>query len=280
MSGTDHAIYRVGEDLSARLPRREVVVYQLRGELEWFPKLAPHLPLAIPVPLAKGEPGEGYPFPWLLSPWMHGEDATAEHLRDLSEAAVDLARFILALQRIDATGAPPPGRIGRGLPLATRDQYTRDAIARGAAFVDVPAVTAAWEAALATPAWDRDPVWLHGDLLPGNVLAHNGRMSAVIDWCPGAGDPAVELMVAWTLFEGESREAFRATLGFDDATWARGRGWALSTALVALPYYMNTNPGIVARARQQIAEVLTDRARRGIRHEATARYSSTLLMTP
>jgi aminoglycoside phosphotransferase (APT) family kinase protein len=259
-SGTDHAIYRAGRELSLRLPRIHWAVGQAEKEWTWLPRLAPRLPLAIPTPLAKGEPGEGYPYPWLVSPWIDGDDATAAHLRDLSEAAVDLARFIRALERIDTTGGPRSGPTGRGLPLAVRDVYTRDAIARSARLVDVAAVTEAWDAALAAPPWDREPVWIHGDLLPGNVLARDGRICAVIDWgTSGVGDPAVELIVAWSLFSGASRDAFRSALGVDDATWARGRGWALSTAIVALPYYLHTNPGIVARSRHEIAAVLADR---------------------
>ncbi len=257
-AGTDHAIYRLGDEMSVRLPRIHWAVGQVEKEWEWFPKLAPHLPLAIPTPLAKGEPGEGFPNPWLVSPWIPGGDATEEHLRDLREAAADLAGFILALQRIDTAGAPRPGPTGRGVPLAVRDEYTRNGIARSEGLVDVEAVTAAWEAALAAAAWGGEPVWIHGDLLPGNVLARPGRVSAVIDWGPLVGDPAAELIVAWSLFSGESRAAFRAALGVDDATWARGRGWALSTAILELPYYLNTNPAIVAKARHRIAEVLAE----------------------
>ncbi|MBI5283530.1 MAG: aminoglycoside phosphotransferase family protein [Chloroflexi bacterium] len=260
-AGTDNAIYRLGGDMAVRLPRIAGATGQIEKERLWLPKLAPHLPLAIPVPLAVGDPGEGYPWQWCISPWLDGDDATAEHLRDLGEAAVDLAAFIAALQRIDTTGGPAPGRHNffRGVPLAMRDTYTRDAISRLDGIVDTGAVTAAWEAALQAPAWDRPPVWVHGDLLPGNLLAARGRLSGVIDFGGlGVGDPAVELIVAWTLFSGESRDAFRAALSADDATWARGRGWALSTAVVALPYYLNTNPAIVARSRHQIEEVLAE----------------------
>jgi aminoglycoside phosphotransferase (APT) family kinase protein len=261
-AGTDNAIYRLGDDLSVRLPRRPGAIGQVEKEERWLPILAPHLPLAIPVPLAKGTPGEGYPWHWCVSPWLKGDDATAEHIRDLREAAVDLAAFIAALQRIDTTGGPRPGRHNffRGVPLAVRDDQIRKAIPHWDGLVDISAVTAAWEAALEAPAWAGPPVWIHGDLLPGNMLAAGGRLSAVIDFgCLGVGDPAAELAVAWTLFSGESREAFRAALGVDDATWARGRGWAL-TAVGALPYYLNTNPSIVARCRHQIGEVLADHA--------------------
>lgn len=258
--GTDHAIYRLGDVMSVRLPRIHWAIGQVDKEWEWLPKLAPHLPLATPVPLARGMPGEDYPWHWLIAPWFEGEDATAEHLRDLREAATDLAAFISALQQIDATGGPRPGRQNffRGVPLAVRDEQVRAAIPHWADTVDTAALTAAWDAALAAPVWGRPPVWIHGDLQPGNILASDGRLSAVIDYgCLGVGDPAADLAIAWSLFSGESRDVFRAALGVDDATWARARGWAL-TGVGALPYYRDTNPAIVARARHQICEALVD----------------------
>jgi aminoglycoside phosphotransferase (APT) family kinase protein len=259
-NGTDHAIYRLGDDMSVRLPRIEWAIGQVEKENRWLPVLAPHLPLAIPVPLAIGEPGEGYPWRWCVSPWLEGEDATADHLRDLNEAAVDLAAFLKALQHIDATDGPRPGRRNafRGVPLATADARIRESLAAWDGLVDIEAATAAWEAALAAPAWDGPPVWIHGDLLPGNILARDGLLSAVIDFgCLGVGDPAADLVAGWSLFSGESRKTFRAALHCDDATWSRGRGWAL-TAAGALPYYATTNPPIVARSRHQIAEALAD----------------------
>jgi aminoglycoside phosphotransferase (APT) family kinase protein len=168
------------------------------------------------------------------------------------------------LQRIDATGGPRPGahNFGRGVPLAIRDADTRAAIAKLHNLLDTGAVTAAWDADLNAPAWDRPPVWIHGDLHPANLLVDHGRLSAVIDFGGlGVGDPACDFVAAWTLFAGDSRDAFRAALSIDDASWARSRGWALSTGLIALPYYLDTNPVIVAMARRQIEEVLADRKR-------------------
>jgi len=262
-AGTDNAIYRLGDDMSVRLPRIHWATGQVEKEHRWLPMLAPQLPLAIPVPLAKGEPGEGYPWDWCISPWLGGDDATAEHIRDLEEAAVDLAAFIAALQRIDPAGGPSAGRHNffRGVPLAALDSHIRKSIAAWEGLVDIGAVAAAWDTALAAPAWEGPPVWIHGDLLPGNILASDGRVSAVIDFgCLGVGDPAADLVAGWSPFSGESRETFRAALGVDDATWARGRGWAL-TAVGALPYYRDTNPSIVARSLYLIEEVLADHAR-------------------
>ncbi|MBF6591265.1 MAG: aminoglycoside phosphotransferase family protein [Ktedonobacterales bacterium] len=260
-AGTDNAIYRLGEDMAVRLPRIDWAIGQVDKEHQWLPRLAPLLPLAIPVPLAKGTPGEGYPWQWSVYRWLEGENATIERIADPGQAARDLALFIAALRRIAPMGGPPPGppNSSRGVPLSTRDAPTRAAIATLHGMLDTDAVTAAWEAALQAPAWHGPPVWIHGDLQSGNLLAVRGRLSAVIDFgCLGVGDPACDVIVAWNLLSADTRDDFRAALPVDDATWARGRGWALSIGLIALPYYQNTSPVIAASARRTIAEVLAD----------------------
>ncbi len=258
-AGTDNAIYRVGVDMAVRLPRIEDATGQVDKEHQWLPRLAPHLPLAIPVPRALGTPGEGYPWHWSVYQWLEGETATIECIADLCEAARDLAQFVAALQRIDPVGGPPPGvhNSFRGVPLSTRDADTRAAIASLDSMLDASALTTAWEAALQAPAWHGPPVWIHGDLSPGNLLVERGRLSAVIDFgCLGVGDPACDLQVAWNLLSAQTRDVFRAALPVDDATWARGRGWALSVGLIALPYYQNTNPVLTDISRRAIDEVL------------------------
>jgi aminoglycoside phosphotransferase (APT) family kinase protein len=261
-AGTDNAIYRLGEDMSVRLPRIHWATGQAEKEQRWLPRLAPHLPLAVPAPLAVGSPGEGYPSRWSVSPWLEGEEATADRIADLPQAAMDLARFLAALQRIDPTGGPLASDHNlRGVPLAMRDSATRQAIAALDGVIDTAAATTAWEATLQAPEWDRAPVWFHGDVLPGNLLVDRGRLSAVIDFGGlGVGDPACDLMSAWSLFSGDSRDVFRSAAAVDDATWARARGCALSQALLALPYYLETNPVIVARSRHAIEEILADHA--------------------
>lgn len=255
-AGTDNAIYRLGRDMSVRLPRIDWAVGQVELELQWLPHLAPQLPLAVPIPIAKGLPGEGYPWEWGISPWLEGEIATAERLSDLSLAAEDMAAFVTALHRIDLSGGPPASRGG---PLMERDEPVREAIGALAGKIDTDAVTSAWEAALAAPAWAEAPVWIHGDAYDGNLLARDGRLSAVIDWSPvGIGDPAADLIVAWSLFSGQSREVFRERVGLDEGTWARAKGWALSVALIALPYYMDTNPIMVVNSWHRLREVLSD----------------------
>jgi aminoglycoside phosphotransferase (APT) family kinase protein len=246
----------------ARLPRTERTVGTLEKERRWLPTLAPHLPLAVPVPLADGMPGAGYPFPWSVYRWLRGEDATVRPVADPSGLASDLAQFVAALQGIDPAGGPGPGKHNffRGEPLAARDARTRAAIAALRDVIDVEAATAAWESALRAPEWQGPPVWIHGDLDARNLLVGDGRLSAVIDWgCLGVGDPACDAMVAWKALAADARDSFRTTLSIDEATWGRGRGWALSQAVAALAYYtMETNPVLVVEARRWLAEVLAD----------------------
>jgi aminoglycoside phosphotransferase (APT) family kinase protein len=216
-----------------------------------------------PCPARKRDTGRGLPLAWHWSVyrWLAGENATIERIADPGQAARDLAQFIAALQRIDPTGGPLPGphNFFRGEPLTMRDAETRDAIASLHSTLDTDAVTEAWEAPLQAPSWDGLPIWIHGDLSPLNLLIQQGRLSAVIDFgCLGVGDPACELQVAWNLLSGETRGVFRAALGVDDAMWTRGRGWALSVGLIALPYYLSTNPILAGIARRAIDEVLAD----------------------
>ena len=260
-AGTGNALYRLGDDMVVRLPRIPSAVEQVNKEQKWLPRLAPLLPLNIPVPLAKGKPSEGYPWHWSVYRWLEGEDATTEPVADPRQAAIDLAQFITALQQIEATGGPAPGRHNfyRGVPLAMRDQQTRAAIAALHDVLDADEVTTVWDAAIEVSAWNGAPVWLHGDLHSGNLLVQQGRLSAVIDFGGlGVGDPACDVMAAWLFLSAENRAVFRAVLQVDDATWARGRGWALSFGLIALPYYQATNPVLAGTARRAIYEALAD----------------------
>ncbi|MER6346567.1 aminoglycoside phosphotransferase family protein [Streptomyces sp. NPDC001595] len=258
-AGSDHVIYRLGEELSVRLPCRAEVVGQAGKEREWLPRLAPHLPLAIPVPMAVGQPGFGYPWPWAVSRWLEGEVATVERLADSREAAVELAGFLAALQRfepVDVAGENAPGVLD-ALPLAARDSATRAAITQVSGTFDAQAMTGLWDAALNAPGWEGPPVWFHGDFHTGNLLTLDGRLSAVIDFGElGIGDPACDLMIAFTLMSADSRAAFRAALGVDDATWLRGRGWALATGLNAYTTYAAVNPRVAAQTTRQITEAL------------------------
>lgn len=256
--GTDNAIYRVGEELSARLPRREHDVRQLEKERVWLPRLAPLLPLAVPLPVAFGAPGFGYPFDWAVYSWLEGEPAYEMPPADPRRTADDLASLLAAFARIDAAGRLPPG--GRGGPLVSRDDPCREAIAAIAGEIDAAAATTVWEDALAAPEWSGAPVLLHADLDARNLLVTDGRLSGLLDFGTlAAGDPAADVMVAWKMLTPDARERFRRELGVDDATWTQARGWALSQAVIALAYYtMETNPVLVREARSWLAEVLAD----------------------
>ncbi len=257
-AGTDNAIFRLGHDMSVLLPRIDWAQAQVDKEHEWMPRLAPHLPLAIPLPLAKGEPDEKYPYNWSVYKWLKGENASIEQLLDPCQTAIELAQFITALQQIDTIGGPLAEEHNlRGVPLKTRDKVTRESIATLKDTIDTNAAFAVWEEALQALEWNNKPVWFHGDLLIGNLLFERGRLSAVIDFGGlGVGDPACDLMIAWSLFSGESRKVFREALKVDDATWARGRGQALSQTVIFIPYYLNTNPIGVGYARKMIKEIL------------------------
>ena len=260
-AGTDNAIYRLGDELAVRMPRRPGAVAQVEKDARWLPLLAPRLPLAIPVPVATGRAAEGYPWRWTVCPWLHGTNATLDRIAEPRELMADLAAFINALRAIDTTDGPLAGahNFYRGVPLRLRDSYVRRALATLDGTIDVAAATAAWETALRAPDWRHEPVWLHGDLAPGNLVARDGRLAGVIDFgCLGVGEPACELIVAWNLLPAALRDDFREAIGADDATWARGRGWALAQALIALPYYRDTNPTIVAASKALIRELLAD----------------------
>ncbi len=256
-AGTDNAIFRLGEEMSLRLPRIEWACGQPELEHEWLPRLASHLPLPVPRPLVLGEPGDGYPHRWAVHTWLDGRQAMPERLTDLCGAAVELAGLVKALHGIDTAGAPESRR---GRPLVTQDDWTRSCIAKLEGIVDSDALTAIWEAALAAPVWAAAPVWVHGDLDSRNLLAHEGRLSGLVDFSlMGVGDPACDVALAWKLFSGKSREVFRAALPVDDATWVRARGWVVSQCVGALSYYtLANNAVLVLEARRWLSEVLGD----------------------
>lgn len=274
LSGMDNATFRLGDDLSVRLPRYPRWVGQVEREHRWLPRLAPHLPLPVSEPVAMGEPGEGYPFPWSVYRWLDGETATAEGFVDPEQTALELAEFVRALQKIDATDGPGPewSNAFRGVPMGDeRDSLASEArvrpkIAALEGLVDTAAVTAVWEAALAAPAWDAPPVWIHGDLATGNLLAVDGELSAVIDFGTLAvGDPAVDLLAAWKFLPDRARGVFREALGIDDATWARGRGWALAGSLpVPDDPFFQKDPARVTAALHHLEQLVADHRESGV----------------
>jgi aminoglycoside phosphotransferase (APT) family kinase protein len=260
-AGTDNVLCRLGHQLAVRLPRHRGAAADVARQQRWLPRLAPLLPLAVPVPLAQGNPGPGFPFPWLVYRWLDGRNVADEPDVDLPDAAVRLGRFVAALERIDATGGPPSFRGG---PVSMLDDRVRGEIRALAAdgTVDPQLAAAAWQTALAAPAWAGPRVWVHADLYPVNLLARHGQLAAVIDFGGlGVGDPAIDMLPAWAWLTGRSRDLFRAEVQADDATWARGRGWALALGLGAAHFYRITNPVLAAIGQHAIAQVIADQQR-------------------
>lgn len=267
--GTDHNIYRLGSDLAIRWPRRPSAIGQLAREARWLPTLASHLPLAVPEIVAVVNPNDqsiGYPqmwCPWGITRWIDGAPLGA-HEADEAVAA-DLGHWVQALGTVRATRTPElePRPGGRGAPLGTRDSQTRTAIDAIGDEFDATILHAIWDDARVAPPWDQPPRWVHGDLYPGNLLIKDGRIAAVIDFgCMGVGDPAVDAMVGWTAFGPDARAIFRRAGGFDDFTWRRGRGWALSWCAVYLPYYrthdtVNIPEGVIV-ARRALGRIIDD----------------------
>jgi aminoglycoside phosphotransferase (APT) family kinase protein len=259
--GTDHAIFRLGERLAVRLPKIGWAAGAGATEQRELPLLAPHLPVAVAVPVLVGEPQRGYPYRWCVSPWLPG--STPSPATDLALLARDLAGVVLALRDVDPGPGPAAGPGQRGGPLGAADGAVRRSAEQLRGTADVDRLLGAWQAGVQAEQ-EREPGrWVHGDLLDGNLLVEDGRLTGVIDWGSCAvGDPAVDLMAAWSLFDGPSRTVFRQHLGLDgragEAMWLRGRAWAVSAALLALPYYERTNPDIVRRSWRTVEAVLSE----------------------
>ncbi len=257
--GWDNRTFHLGDEMTVRLPSAAAYALQVEKEHRWLPRLAPLLPLPIPVPLAIGEPAEGYPWHWSVYRWIEGKTAKIADIADIRQYATDLADFLVALRRIDPTGGPAPGQHNffRGGSLSVYDNQTREALQALQGQVDTEAATTVWDAALAAK-WHGPPVWFHGDVAWGNLLVENRRLSAVIDFgTSGIGDPSCDLAITWTFFQGESREAFRDRIDVDDATWARGRGWTLWKALITVAGH-DANQAEAEGSRRVIDDVLAD----------------------
>jgi aminoglycoside phosphotransferase (APT) family kinase protein len=263
LDGWDNRTFRLGSELTVRLPSGDWYAEQVEKEQRWLPVLAPQLPLPIPSPLARGAPDEGYPYPWSVYGWLEGELASRAPIDDRGALATTLAGFLNALGRIDATDGPRPGEHNffRGGPLATYEEEALQAIETLGAEVPRDEVNRAWEDAMTT-SWERAPVWLHGDVASGNLLVRDGRLAAVLDFgSSGVGDPACDVVIAFTFLSGASRDRFRAALDVDPATWSRGRGWGLWKALITLVDHLENDSPDEALARRDIEQILADRAR-------------------
>jgi aminoglycoside phosphotransferase (APT) family kinase protein len=236
LDGWDNTTFRLGDDKSIRLPSHKVYVPQIDKEHRWLPVLAPHLPLPIPRPIAKGAPGCGFPAAWSIYGWIAGEPAATAGVTDHDRLADDLAAFLVALRSAPAAGGPPPGphSFSRGGHVSVWDEQTRSTIDELADEIDAAGALEVWEAAIAST-WPGPGVWAHGDVSGSNFLMTDDRLTGVIDFgCAAVGDPACDLTPAWTLFEGSSRRRFVETTGYDDDTWARARGWALWKAVISI----------------------------------------------
>ncbi len=244
LDGWDNTTFRLGDDMSVRLPSDDSYVAQIDKEHRWLPMLASRLPCPIPVPLAKGDPGCGFPRPWSIYGWIDGQPAALTPVRDLEQFAEDLAGFLTALQQVPAADGPRAGphSFGRGGPVSVWDDETGAALDYLGERIDIRGAREVWDAALAS-SWAGPDVWVHGDMTPSNFLVDNDRLCGVIDFgCSAVGDPACDLTLAWTVFDGGCRRRFMGAVAVDDDTWARARGWALWKAVVALPTQPEDDP--------------------------------------
>jgi aminoglycoside phosphotransferase (APT) family kinase protein len=259
LDGWDNRTFRLGSELTIRLPTGDWYAKQVEKEQRWLPVLAPQLPVPIPTPVAEGGPDAGYPYPWSVYRWLDGEPAALAHVGDADAFATALAGFLNALRRVDAVGGPLPGEHNffRGGPLATYEGEALDALDALGDAIPREAVLRVWADAMSTT-WDRDPVWVHGDVAAGNLLVRDGRLAGVLDFgSSGVGDPACDVVIAWTFLSRTARDRFRAALDADAATWSRGRGWAVWKALITIA----GDAPEAARARRDIERVLADYAR-------------------
>jgi aminoglycoside phosphotransferase (APT) family kinase protein len=260
-AGTDNTLFRLGDDLVVRMPRIEWAVPQVAKEQQWLPQLAPQLRTPISMPLALGQPGCGYPWQWSVHRWVEGTNALVTDMHDDDIFACEIAQFVGELHALDATDGLCAGahNFHRGVPLIERDAATQAAIDASVGLIDVDVVQRIWHDALKVPVWSASGVWVHGDLAPGNVLVHAGHLAAVIDFGGlGVGDPAVDMLIAWNYLSPRARQRFRQTVAVDEATWLRGRAWALSVAIIQLPYYYHSNPTVRDNALHTIHAVVSD----------------------
>jgi aminoglycoside phosphotransferase (APT) family kinase protein len=243
-AGTDNTLFRLGSDLVIRMPRIAWAVPQVAKEQRWLPQLVTQLTTPISVPVALGEPEFEYPWQWSVHRWIEGTNAIVTDMHDDDVFASEIGQFVCELHALNAAHGPRAGahNFNRGVPLPERDGATQAALDASVGLTDVDALRRIWQAALQLPAWSGPGVWVHGDLAPGNVLVHGGHLAAVIDFGGlGVGDPAVDMLISWNYLSPRARRRFRQIVAVDDATWLRGQAWALSVAIIQLPYYYHSN---------------------------------------
>lgn len=251
--GTNNLVFTLGEDKIVRLPRMERAVPSLQKEAQWLPLLGPRLPIPIPKVIAASVPAENYPYPWLICECLSGTTIVPEHI-DMTQAATDLGKIILALHKIETDGAPP---CRRGKPLSSLDEPVRDAMSLIQDIYELKKLTKIWNNFLKIPPWTGEPVWMHGDLHPGNLLMQDSRISAVVDFgLTGTGDPATDLMVAWTILSPEARSLFKSIIKPDAATWRRAQGRAFSFGLIGYSYYRKKDPAFASISQHALDAVI------------------------
>lgn len=258
-SGNDNRTFHLGEHMSVRLPSAAAYAPQVEKEQQWLPILSKELTLPIQIPLVKGEPNEEYPLPWSINKWVEGETLTHQNINDLNQFARDLGAFLIELQSIDASRGPLAGEHNfyRGGNLAVYDEESRHAIEHNKDIFKEDLLREIWELALDSK-WNSKPVWVHGDIAPGNLLVKDGKLCAVIDFgILGVGDPACDAAMAWTFFDEDSRKVFKDVLQMDEETWNRARGWALWKALITYNGNRYSNPK-VARESLNIINLIAD----------------------
>ena len=259
--GTVNAIFRLGDRLAARFPLQpgdvEPVRRSLASEADAARELLGRTRFRTPEPVAVGEPGEGYPLPWSVQTWLPGVVATDEDPGDSVAFAHDLAEFIRGVRALDTRGRTFRGR-GRGGDLRSHDEWMEVCFERSGQLLDVPRLRRLWSALRDLPR-DDDDLMTHGDLIPGNVLVSDARLSGVIDVGGlGPADPALDLVSAWHLLEPVPRQALRDALGCADLQWRRGRAWAFEQAMGLVWYYVESNPTMSRLGRRTLARVTAD----------------------
>lgn len=257
-SGWDNRSFRLGEEMLIRLPSAEEYAEAVFKEQKWLPFLAQHLSYVIPKPIALGKPSENYPFHWSIYQWIPGKNADTLLFDEQARFAYDIACFLKELEAIDPTGGPI-NNAGRGGPPAFYDTEVQAALGQLKDSIDTNAAQKVWQKAITCAAWNKKPVWIHGDFSVGNILVHNGRLAAIIDFgSMGIGDPACDLVIAWTFLTKDARKIFKSELPFDSDTWARARGWALWKALITLVELEDKNDTEALKIKHIIDEIITD----------------------
>ncbi len=258
--GWDNVMFRLGDQLAVRLPRREVAARLTAGEQRWLGELPSDLGIPIPVPRFVGEPGEGFPWHWSIVPWFDGETLDARELR--AGEAERLGRFFRRLHQPAPDAAPT--NLFRGVPFSERPPGIDDRIARCEDWLqahgfEARMLPAMWRRCASVPV-DGGRRWLHGDPHPKNLIAKDGRLVAVVDWgdlC--AGDPATDLAAAWMIFDGDARRRFFTAYGSNDTNLLeRGRGWAITLGTLLLLTGLDDDPVFQAVGERTLRALLTD----------------------